>query len=268
MGVLYVLTFPNGKRYVGQTTRKLSVRMAAHERAAMKCHSLLAVHCAWRKHGEPMVSILSEHESEDELNQAEIAAIQELCTLTPGGYNISFGGDTAPSKRQEVKDKIGAKSKGRKGNPALSSEKSLKLWQNAEYRKIVRSGIAASWTEERRSERSEEMKRIWAERKANGWTMPESQVQKMRAKKLTPEQIEAMRARMTGKKQGPRTEDTKRKIAEAIKSSWQDDDCRKARIASISEAHKRRHAEMSEGDRLKFAEARKQAWITRKNKAK
>ena len=98
--------------------------------------------------------------------------------------------------------------------------------------------------------------------------MPESQVQKMRAKKLTPEQIEAMRARMTGKKQGPRTEETKRKIAEATKSSWQDEDHRKARIAALSEAQKKRYANMSDEDKDKMSAARKQAWINRKNKAK
>src|SRR5258707_2123341 len=105
---IYRLTFASGKSYIGQTVRALETRMVAHRTQARR-GSLLAVHCAWRAHGEPLIEVLGQYDNIEALHAAEITAIQECGTLSPGGYNVSYGGDTAPSTRPEVAAKISAK---------------------------------------------------------------------------------------------------------------------------------------------------------------
>jgi hypothetical protein len=90
-GTVYLLTFPNGKKYVGITVQPLIRRMYSHRREAASKRVNWPLYSAWRKYGEPAVSILAEV-ANDVLKDTEIRLIRELCTLVPGGYNVSPGG--------------------------------------------------------------------------------------------------------------------------------------------------------------------------------
>lgn len=94
---VYLLTFANGKVYVGmsRTDKKGSFtgRYREHKRVA-KTGKDMPVYRAWRAHGDPQMSILSTHETRAECAQAEIDQIQAFdCMNKTKGYNLMPGGE-------------------------------------------------------------------------------------------------------------------------------------------------------------------------------
>lgn len=100
MGILYQLTFANGKRYIGITTRTLQARLKGHACYANNGSNTL-VHRTWRKYGAPSAMVLAVVENED-LPGLEIKAIQVFNTLAPNGCNLSYGGDISPMVNPDV----------------------------------------------------------------------------------------------------------------------------------------------------------------------
>lgn len=245
-GKLYKLTFCNGKSYIGQTVRTMKKRMTQHRYTA-KGGSLLAVHCAWRKHGEPTVEVIGEYEDQDDLHAAEIAAIRDMNTRIPNGYNLSYGGETAPSRAPEVASKIGLKSRGRKQNPAVKSAASLKMWQDDEYRERNTAAVRKAWENEGlRKAASERFKAMWAKRKADGWVMPEETREKM-AKKLVSEESRAkMSAAARARKRAPMAPETRAKMSAATKAAWQNAELTERRIAAIRAARQKPQPELAD----------------------
>jgi len=220
MFTLYRLTFSSGKVYIGQTSRPFKVRMNAHRTAANR-GSMLPVHCAWRAHGEPTAEVLCTLNTQDELNAAEVATIKALNTLSPHGYNISLGGDMAPSKNPEVAAKIAAKAKGRKHKDVqMWVESSKAKWKDPEYREKVAAGVDAFWTEERRAKVSERSKSFWAKRKAEGWTVPEETREKLRKKVVTDETRAKMSESAKKRERKPQSDATRKKRSEMMKAIW------------------------------------------------
>ncbi|CAB5225422.1 grpIintron_endo, group I intron endonuclease [uncultured Caudovirales phage] len=236
MYYLYQLTFLSGKIYIGQTVRSMNVRMAQH-RTAAKRGSNLPVHNAWRKYGEPSVSILLECDCIDQLHRAEIDAIRDLQSRIPNGYNIGFGGETAPSKSPEVAAKISAKGKGRKIQDTSAISEGVRLnWQNPEYRQKVSDGLKASWGDERRQETSIKFKKMWARRHSDGWTMPDSTKEKLSRKPISDETKAKMSASAKARKDRKHSPETRAKIAAATKKAWQDEDITERRVSAIRQA--------------------------------
>lgn len=240
--------------------------MTAHRNAA-NAGSLLAVHCAWREHGEPNIEILVQTDDQEQLHKLEIALIAEHRTISPNGYNISEGGDTAPSKTPEVAAKIAAKAIGRK----WSEEKKLQIaeamrkrWEDPKYRASVISGVnKANTSHEVSAKRSKSAKSVWEKKKTDGWEYPESARQKLKGrvfsdetrarmsssakgKIISAETREKMGAASRGVSRGPYDAERKASIAAGVKASWQDPEKRE-----------------------RLLEARKRAWETRRtNKIK
>jgi hypothetical protein len=110
VGYLYKLDFASGKSYVGMTHGKLSSRISQH-----RCDAAggvqLPVHRAWRKHGEPTVTVLAIANG-DYLLEIEKRAVEVYDTFK-GGYNASPGGDLIPVMTPEIRAKISAAAKGR-----------------------------------------------------------------------------------------------------------------------------------------------------------
>jgi group I intron endonuclease len=96
--VIYRITSPKGKKYIGQTTQTFEKRMRGHINAALRGddeHSCKLVNRAIRKYGwERMIKeVIIEFEgTKEQLDLREIALIELECSLTPNGYNISKGG--------------------------------------------------------------------------------------------------------------------------------------------------------------------------------
>lgn len=267
MHTLYKLTFKSGKCYIGQTTRKVRIRFTQH-RAAANRGSKLPVHCAWRAHGEPDLLVIGEFDSHEDLHLAEIEAIASHNTLSPNGYNVSFGGDTAPSKNPDVAKKISDRAKGRKHSETSTWSNAVKArWEDEGSRDRMLDGMRASWdNEERRKAASERIKAMWAKRKEEGWTMPESTKKKLADRKVSDDTKAKMSAAAKGKKKAPRSETTRGKLAEATAKAWKDPEASSARAEAIRVALLARHANMTEEERRKFSEDRKRSWETRRMK--
>jgi group I intron endonuclease len=108
MGQLYKLDFANGKSYIGITTRSAEERFQGHR---ARCRSTkggdTAMYRAWRKHGEPVLTVLAVVEDCD-LAETEMRAIKVFNTLAPNGYNVTEGGDTSPMILPHVAAKVSA----------------------------------------------------------------------------------------------------------------------------------------------------------------
>jgi group I intron endonuclease len=95
-GIVYKITnVINGKIYIGRTVKPLSYRWVDHLSETRRGSELL-FHKAIRKYGEENFKVeeLSKHDTDEELNAAEIAAIalyrshEREC-----GYNLTYGGE-------------------------------------------------------------------------------------------------------------------------------------------------------------------------------
>lgn len=127
MGQLYKLDFPNGKSYIGITTKTAAERLKTHGRDAPreKPGGGPALYRAWRKHGAPTLTVLAIVD-DAYLCETERRAIAVFGTLSPGGYNLTVGGESSPAKHPEVRAKMSAAAKGRK-KPPRTAETRAKL---------------------------------------------------------------------------------------------------------------------------------------------
>lgn len=95
--LIYLLTFPNGKQYVGQTVGTFEARMTGHKSSAVsdKKKGCRLLRLAIRKYG--WANITKEillYCDEDMLDHYEDKFISSYGTLCPGGYNLITGGNS------------------------------------------------------------------------------------------------------------------------------------------------------------------------------
>ena len=109
MGIIYKVTSPSGKSYVGQTTTTFEKRWRDHKYDALdpnknRCRLL---NIAIRKYGIKSFTneILIECQTE-ELNDYELKLIKEHNTLVPSGYNLKIGGESNYTHSEETKQRI------------------------------------------------------------------------------------------------------------------------------------------------------------------
>ena len=116
-GILYKITFPNGKIYFGITICGLKTRMKSHMHNAFVAKCKSSIYIAIRKYGVDALkieTILSG--TRQEIVLAEIEHIQRFKTnKREFGYNLTSGGDGATGyiPSEEVKAKISASNKGK-----------------------------------------------------------------------------------------------------------------------------------------------------------
>lgn len=105
--MIYKLTFPNGKIYIGMTTAALRNRLYCHRFKAKAEAPKLLVHRAWKLHGEPLAEVLAIVEDAD-LPATEIRAIRVFGSFGDGGYNMTPGGEDSPMKTPAIVEKVRA----------------------------------------------------------------------------------------------------------------------------------------------------------------
>ena len=103
-GIIYKITSPSGKVYVGQTIQKFNVRIRSHQRKDSKCTLLKR---AIDKYGDEMkYEIVEEDVPQEQLDEREIYWINELHSLAPNGYNLNTGGNYKKEITQEAKNNV------------------------------------------------------------------------------------------------------------------------------------------------------------------
>lgn len=174
MGIIYVVrNMVNGKKYIGQTIQKLSVRRCIHERLADEGAGWY-FHRAIRRYGASCFvwRKLAMSDDVDELNSLEITMIRLLGTKVPNGYNMTDGGQgirgrsykrTLAYKRKMSGVKTGVKRKpftpehieklrqssiGRKYSQEFKDKKSelvKKQWESEKFRNRVSTRMKELW---------------------------------------------------------------------------------------------------------------------------
>lgn len=226
-GIAYCLTFANGKKYVGITTQRLPERMQKHAHNARNSKRAYPLYAAWRKHGEPTVSILGKFPI-DELGNAEIRFIQEIGTLAPQGYNVLHGGEISRlgiPHSAETKAKMSMACKGR----VITQETRDKLaivWRGRKHKEETKAKIGAAH---------------------KGRTLPPDQVERIRASKLGRPLAPEHRARLTelahGRRGIPRSPDVRAKISAGNKGKTMSLEARARMSASAKRRQDRSHSE-------------------------
>lgn len=92
LGLIYKLTSPSNKSYIGKTVQSFSERMRGHRKKNSNCTALKN---AINKYGWDQMKreIVEENIPEDQLNDREKYWIKTYNTITPHGYNLTDGGD-------------------------------------------------------------------------------------------------------------------------------------------------------------------------------
>lgn len=128
MGIIYMITSPSGKKYVGQTIQPLDKRWKQHLDASKKTYkdNCKVLNKSLRKYGDIhfKVEILEECANEI-LNSREIYYIEKYNTIVPNGMNIKNGGSNG-THHIDTKIKISESLLGR----IVSYESRLKISNN------------------------------------------------------------------------------------------------------------------------------------------
>src|SRR5210317_2664073 len=103
-GIIYKITSPSGKVYVGQTIRSFEKRMQEHKDSKSSCS---AVKNAIDKYKDQMkYEIIEANIPQEQLDEREIHWIKELNSLAPNGYNLTSGGHARQIISQETIDRV------------------------------------------------------------------------------------------------------------------------------------------------------------------
>ena len=103
-GIIYKITSPSGKVYVGQTIKDFNDRISQHKSKSSNC---TLVKRAIDKYKDKMkYEIIENNVPQEQLNEREIYWIKELYSLAPNGYNCNSGGDAQHNISQETRDKL------------------------------------------------------------------------------------------------------------------------------------------------------------------
>ena len=102
-GIIYKITSPSGKVYVGQTLQSFKERVKCHKKVSSNC---TLVKRAINKYGDKMIYEIIEEAPEEKLDEREAYWIKTLNSLAPNGYNCSTGGNKNKVISQVIKDKI------------------------------------------------------------------------------------------------------------------------------------------------------------------
>jgi group I intron endonuclease len=125
IGHIYILLFPNGKRYVGQTIRTIRKRIWEHKHLSNDGYASV-VYNATRKYGENSVKIervLTIKCTQEYLNLLEDRCIIMFNTLAPNGYNLKRGGSHG-ALSEEAKAKI-ALAKAKRAPPSVETKSKI-----------------------------------------------------------------------------------------------------------------------------------------------
>ena len=207
-GVVYLLTSPSGKQYVGQTW-DYETRMTSYRCGASKDQP--ALHNAIRKYGWNnfnAVKIAQDIQTQAVLDAKEDAFIVSLNTMSPHGYNLRRGG-----KGGKMSIESRAKMSVSHRNPSAETRAKLSAAHRGEKNGFY--GKKHSLETRNKISMSATGRKHTAETKAKISVITRGRVAWNKGKHHSPETKAKMRRAHLGKKRGPLTEATKEKISAA-----------------------------------------------------
>lgn len=152
-GVIYILTFPNEKQYVGQSIN-VKERFSYHRSGSRQM-----VDRAIRKYGWENIKKETLECSEIHLDWMEEEWIKELDCLFPCGYNLDSGGSKNKHHSEETKQKISKAHKGKRlseeHKKKISEVQIGKFLSEETKRKMSKSRIGRHFSEEHKKKMSE-----------------------------------------------------------------------------------------------------------------
>lgn len=165
MGLIYCLSFPNGKKYIGQTVRSFRTRLSCHKSDAKKLNNL-PIHKAINKYEHEMKTeiLCDDIEDIELLNILEIEYISKFLTNGVELYNISSGGKnfTGLKFSKESLERRSRNSKDLWKRPGYKNKmrnKFSELWNDPEYREKTQSALNEVRAQEPfRKKKSEQLK--------------------------------------------------------------------------------------------------------------
>jgi hypothetical protein len=103
-GIIYKISSPSGKVYVGQTVRSFEKRMKQHKQDSSCC---TLIKRAIDKYGDEMnYEIIEEDVPQEQLDEREVHWISHFNSLAPNGYNCTTGGQFRKEYSHELKDML------------------------------------------------------------------------------------------------------------------------------------------------------------------
>lgn len=234
-GCLYRLTFPNGKVYIGITTRTAERRFSEHKKSAASGRPL-AVNRAISKYGADSVLVETLVVAPwSYLLALECQAIEAFGSKGDGGYNMTDGGDgvVGLAISDATREKLRSAQLGRK-----VSDEVRERMREASRRRVITDELREKF------------------RLANlGRKRDRESIEKTRqahiGKKLYPHQIEQLRARSIGR----------------VKTPAEIEKLRAANVGRVmTDEHRKRLSESARGRVMSKSSIEKQ-WATRRAKA-
>ncbi len=125
--LIYMMTFPNGKKYVGQTVGTFEARMMGHKSSstATKTKGCRLVKSAIRKYGwDNIIKEVVLLCNTEELDMYENKFITAYNTLHPHGYNLITGGNSNKKASDNTKILMARKARERDVSAYRKSEES------------------------------------------------------------------------------------------------------------------------------------------------
>ncbi len=181
--LIYKVTSPSGKYYIGQTTRTLEERKKQHHTLANRDNTL-PFYRAIRKHNDNLIwEIIDTASTIEELNEKEVYWIAKYDTCHGAGYNCTEGGGSN-IPNAETRKKLSEQGKQREANKTVEEKvaSTKKGWvtrrangtdtHTEETKEKIRVGNKkVDMTEEEkaidRKKRSRQGKKSWVTRRAN-----------------------------------------------------------------------------------------------------
>ena len=106
-----MLTSPNGKSYIGQTSGTIEVRFRDHKKSSSEC---VAIRNAIKKHGWKNMKKNWYECLDEDLNFTEELMISLMGTLAPNGYNLREGGGSHGKMSEVTKKRMREAQRGEK----------------------------------------------------------------------------------------------------------------------------------------------------------
>jgi len=99
MGIIYCITFPSNKLYIGQTRQQLKTRLVQHK----SCKDDTLISRAFNKYKDDFKVEILIQINNSLLDEYEIKFIDVYDTLTPNGYNSRTGGQNGYYFTNEIR---------------------------------------------------------------------------------------------------------------------------------------------------------------------